>query len=242
MISKCQSVVINRTKFSDFEDYDTSSQPTEGLKLVGYVETKDYCSGEIIKKNVAVDYSEIAHGGSTITEETIKGYFVDNFQSFSPLNNYIIPSSLVPGYERSFRITNTFRGELIQFNLKDGYNDNATTNVFSNKNQDKVLAFSFDRTIPVGKKIQILIKGFPVKTINNKKFIINLIDFENMGDIPSVREVIFESDERYEESGALKNILITFVQTAEFNVNADATNGAASANRRMTVTNVEFIN
>lgn len=55
MISKCQNVVINRTKFSDFEDFDTKTQPTENLNLVGYVETTD-ALGNTVSKNVSVKY------------------------------------------------------------------------------------------------------------------------------------------------------------------------------------------
>ena len=55
MISKCQNVVINRTKFSDFEDFEVGGESTENLKLVGYVETTDTL-GNAISKNVSVKY------------------------------------------------------------------------------------------------------------------------------------------------------------------------------------------
>ena len=55
MISKCQNVVINRTKFSDFENFDTEEQSTDKLNLVGFVETQD-ALGNTISKNISVKY------------------------------------------------------------------------------------------------------------------------------------------------------------------------------------------
>ena len=55
MISKCQNVVINRTKFSDFEDFEVGGESTENLNLVGYVETTD-ALGNTVSKNVSVKY------------------------------------------------------------------------------------------------------------------------------------------------------------------------------------------
>lgn len=53
MISKCENVVINRVKFSEFEGYDPASESTDGLKLVGYIET------DAGKRNISVDYGKI---------------------------------------------------------------------------------------------------------------------------------------------------------------------------------------
>jgi chromosome segregation ATPase len=53
MISKCENVVINRVKFSEFEGYDPTSESTDGLKLVGYIET------DAGKRNISVDYGKI---------------------------------------------------------------------------------------------------------------------------------------------------------------------------------------
>lgn len=71
MISKCSNIVINRTKFSDFEEFDTSTQSTEGLKLVGYIETIDPLTGNVVKKNIAIDYPSVK-----IVKP--KSYFVPN--------------------------------------------------------------------------------------------------------------------------------------------------------------------
>lgn len=57
MISKCQNVVINRTKFSDFENFDTKIQSTEKLNLVGYVTSTDDL-GNDVTKNVSIKYPE----------------------------------------------------------------------------------------------------------------------------------------------------------------------------------------
>lgn len=57
MISKCQNVVINRTKFSDFENFDTKTQSTEKLNLVGYVTSTDDL-GNDVTKNVSIKYPE----------------------------------------------------------------------------------------------------------------------------------------------------------------------------------------
>ena len=93
MISKCENVVINRVKFSEFEGYDPASESTDGLKLVGYIETDagkrnisvDY--GKILKKNGEIpprgQYLKVEHvGDSTIVTrnevcETVVGLKVD---------------------------------------------------------------------------------------------------------------------------------------------------------------------
>ena len=59
MISKCSNIVINRTKFSDFEEFDASTQSAEGLKLVGYIETVDPLTGNSVTKNVAIEYPTV---------------------------------------------------------------------------------------------------------------------------------------------------------------------------------------
>lgn len=52
MISKCENVVINRTKFSDFVDFNPA-EGTDGLKLVGYVD------GPNGKQNISVDFGAL---------------------------------------------------------------------------------------------------------------------------------------------------------------------------------------
>lgn len=59
MISKCQNIVINRTKFSEFEEFDTATNSIEGLRLVGYIETTDVLGNKILK-NVSVGYPEVS--------------------------------------------------------------------------------------------------------------------------------------------------------------------------------------
>lgn len=53
MISKCENIVINRTKFSEFVDYDPAIEGVENLKLVGYVD------GPAGKQNISVDYGAL---------------------------------------------------------------------------------------------------------------------------------------------------------------------------------------
>lgn len=55
MISKCQNVVINRTKFSDFDEFNTETDLIDNLNLVGYVEELDPL-GNVVSKNVSVKY------------------------------------------------------------------------------------------------------------------------------------------------------------------------------------------
>ena len=57
MISKCKNVVINRTKFSDFEDFDAETDSIENLNLVGYVTSTD-AFGNDISKNVSIKYPD----------------------------------------------------------------------------------------------------------------------------------------------------------------------------------------
>lgn len=252
MISKCQNIVINRTKFSDFPDYDVASQPTEGLKIVGYVDTYDICSGEHIKQNVALNYADV----SEVNIKTPDNYFVDDFQNFEPINGYVIKTDLVTGYKPSFRITDKFEGSLIQFNLKDGHDVRANDLVYSTVrgNNNPEIVFSFAKTIPFGKEIKILIKNFPVTSIYDENtgeeitYRIKMIDYATEGSTPTPPITIFESSKKYlnyienpSSKKIVKNILMTFVHSAASGVNSVESGKVDSLNRRMTVTNVEII-
>ena len=62
MISKCENIVINRTKFSEFSDFDPALQGVDGLKLVGYLDNENG------KRNVSVDYGALLKkNGETAT-------------------------------------------------------------------------------------------------------------------------------------------------------------------------------
>lgn len=53
MISKCENVVINRVKFSEFEGFDPAAEGVDGLKLVGYIENEDG------KRNISIDFGAL---------------------------------------------------------------------------------------------------------------------------------------------------------------------------------------
>jgi tRNA U34 5-carboxymethylaminomethyl modifying GTPase MnmE/TrmE len=82
MISKCENVVINRVKFSEFEGYDPASESTDGLKLVGYIET------DAGKRNISVDYGKILkkNGEMPARGQYLKAEHINNSSIISKNN------------------------------------------------------------------------------------------------------------------------------------------------------------
>jgi len=240
MISKCNNIVINRTKFSDFENFDTSSQSTENLKLVGYVDTYDPCSGEHIKKNVAVNYPE-----TTNTISFSNNYYISDLKNFSPINNWVTVSS-IGNFTTCFRINSNFEGDFIQFNILNAYGNGMLDNIMNVNNGINELVISFAKTFPLGKKINVLFSGFPVKAINDKPCVIRQLDFNNWSEVPSLAPgVLFESDQNYKSPDGntqiTKNILITFVQKAKSGALATENGTTSDNNKIMVATDIKLI-
>lgn len=225
MISKCQNIVINRTKFSDFEPFDVSTEGSsaEGLKLVGYIEEYN-CLGEKVAKNVSISYSDI----SEVQIKEPSNYFVPNLQDFIA-NSYVSKTS-IGSNKIVYRINNNFEGSLIQMNIPA----EDMSKVFdTDKNGVNWLTLSFSRDIPFGKEMRVLINGFP--TYSDAQYKIKLIDY-----MPGQSEAadictLFESHEKF--NNKRKNILLTFVQGACNNVDE-----ARPENRIMNPTRVEILN
>ena len=230
MISKCSNIVINRTKFSDFEDFDVTSQSTEGLKLVGYINTVDLNSGEVIKKNVAVEYPS-----NEITIEIPPNYSILSLRN-SKLDTSIISLDAV-GDVNCYRINSNFEADYIQINFKDSDPKDLKDKFFDVVYDDityKCFHISFDRYIPLGKEIKILFKNFP---IHIEPLAVRQLDYsKSLDDTPGVitgEEILFSWDTKF-ISG--KNLLVTFVQTLRSDVDADSAN-----NRIMVPTTIKLI-
>ena len=226
MISKCQNIVINRTKFSDFEPFDVSTEGSsaEGLKLVGYIEEYN-CLGEKVAKNVSINYSDMS------VEAQIKepsNYFIPNLQDFIA-NSYVSKTS-IGSNKIVYRINSNFEGSLIQMNIPA----EDVSKVFDiDGNGVNWLTLSFSRDIPLGKEMKVLINGFP--TYSDAQYKIKLIDY-----MPGQSEAadictLFESHKKF--NNKRKTILITFVQSACNNVDE-----AIPENRIMNATRVEILN
>lgn len=115
MISKCENVVINRVKFSEFEGYDPSAESTDGLKLVGYIET------DAGKRNISIDYGKILKKNGEIP---VRGIII-NAESFD--SSSIISNNTVCEQVTGFKVDANDL-EFIQINglseknyIKDGY-------------------------------------------------------------------------------------------------------------------------
>lgn len=225
MISKCQNIVINRTKFSDFEPFDVSTEGSaaEGLKLVGYIEEYN-CLGEKVAKNVSISYSDI----SEVQIKEASNYFIPNLQDFIA-NSYVSKTS-IGSNKIVYRINNNFEGSLIQMNIPA----EDMSKVFdTDKNGVNWLTLSFSRDIPFGKEMRVLINGFP--TYSDAQYKIKLIDY-----MPGQSEAadictLFESHKKFNDKR--KTILITFVQGACNNIDE-----ARPENRIMNATRVEILN
>lgn len=231
MISKCENIVINRTKFSEFDVFDPSVQSTEGLMLVGYVETTDLCTGKTVKKNVSVEYPS-----SKVKVEQPRNYAITDLTN-SVLDTSII--SLEPvGNVNCYRINSNFEGETIQINFKDSDPKNLNDKFFDITIDGityKTFNISFDRFIPLGKEIKVLFKNFPIYQENCA---VRLIDYsKSLTGMPGViasSEILFSWNEKFEKS---ENILVSFVQTLAATALADTEN-----NRKMVATRIEIIN
>lgn len=115
MISKCENVVINRVKFSEFEGYDPSAESTDGLKLVGYIET------DAGKRNISIDYGKILKKNGEIPARGI----IINAESID--SSSIISNNTVCEQVTGFKVDANDL-EFIQINglseknyIKDGY-------------------------------------------------------------------------------------------------------------------------
>jgi hypothetical protein len=230
MISKCQNIVINRTKFSDFEEFDTSSQSTEGLKLVGFVETYDYCSGETIKKNVAVEYPTI-----TVTAQNASNFVINDIIN-NDFNANIISIDTINGIDY-YRVSSSFNGETILINFK-GYKFSDIADKFFPVNINgvnyKCFMISFDNYIPTGKEIKVIFANFPMHEDNVG---VCLADYSksaegNIGGI-SRKELLFVGNKEIESE---KTCIVTFRQNLNKNSSTDSAN-----NRKMAVTRIELI-
>lgn len=231
MISKCQNIVINRTKFSDFQEFDTS-QSTEGLKLVGYIETYDQCKGEVIKQNVAVEYPNktAVMPSNCVIADIVNG---------TPDESVIQP---IPVSEIGiYTVKSNFEGETILINFNK-YEPEQLENIlypvkFSDGETRQSFNLSFSRSIPTGKEIKVIFNDFPM---SHEEVGISLIDYSYgtsiQGSINSKELLINGSLEFKEKEEYHKSFIITFVQTLK--------SGATSDNpekRKMVATRIEMI-
>lgn len=227
MISKCSNIVINRTKFSDFEDFDVTSDLIENLKLVGYVESVDKCTGEKITENVAVKYP-------INDAKRPPNYFIYSLTS-QPLNSNNIIKELVSGNSISHRVQGTFQGDFIQINFKEG--DLATSGtIFSKHEEQTCFDISFDQSIEHGRTIKVLFNSFP---IHKKGLTARLLNYTKATDgLKSVPTsyILFENDERFSEINHPMNFLVTFTQTNMAEAMSDDNN-----THIMVPTNIELI-
>lgn len=229
MISKCSNIVINRTKFSDFEDFDITTESAEGLKLVGYIETVDMCTGETIKKNVAVEYP-----GNKVTIERPANYFIYSLAS-QPLNTEYIIKEIVSNDTVSYRVQSTFQGDFIQINFKEKDDEKLGT-IFSKHEGLTCFNISFARDVEFGRTIKVLFRNFP---IHKEGCALRLLDYaktsEGFGSVPT-SNVLLENNEKFSEIGHGLNFLITFNE-----VNTTESMGDSYNTRSMVATNIELI-
>ena len=95
MISKCENIVINRTKFSEFSDFDPATEGVNGLKLVGYIDNIDG------KRNISIDYGallkkdgEVAPLGQYVRAGAIGDYtFISKNELCGELSGFKIDAS-----------------------------------------------------------------------------------------------------------------------------------------------------
>ena len=182
MISKCQNIVINRTKFSDFELLDQSQAINNDVKLVGYFETTDYCTGETIKKNVAVDYPQFE---ATSVETKVSYNFIPTLGISDTAGAIVTQYIDGPSY-----IIQQGAADYIQIH---GY----SSDVWSSNG---TLAIGFNKNISIGRKFQLLFANFP--TSEHDLELVSIID-----GVKQTSSIILPRG-----TYASNNILLTFVQ------------------------------
>ena len=203
MISKCQNIVINRTKFSDFEEFYPEIDSTEGLKLVGFIETTDLCTGETIKKNVSVDYPNV-----NPVAKRPENLLIDNLYGNS---SFCIKNVVCNDGDMTltrYTVTTDFEGDLIQINNLNDDREIFKKTVFSSG----YLNIGFTKNIPFGRTIQVIFNNFPASDYG---IILRQVDYdEDSNHIISAGspEILIEKDERL---GNNASILITFTQSTE---------------------------
>lgn len=236
MISKCQNVLVNKTKFSDFEEFDVTTQSTEGLKLVGFLETTDLCTGDTIKKNVSVEYPSVSTPVALPSNYAILN-LSNNTIDTSKISVDIVNDGF--GQFNCYRINSGFDGSFIQINFKQEdwkiYNNKF---FFENSTGHKCFNISFDRYIPLGKEIKVLFYNFPIHETDN--FSVRLLDYEKTNVVGAASTVlssdILFSHENGFNGGGPKNFLVTFVQRLATTATSDS-----HEQRTMVATNIELI-
>jgi hypothetical protein len=240
MISKCQNIVINRTKFSEFEPFVPSGQSPEGLKLVGFVESVDLSTGETIRKNVSVEYPS-----SKVTVSLPENSVIPNLNDIEVSASIISFDPLPNPYGVCLRINSGFEGETVQLNFTELdllENNNVFFDTVIDEKTYKTLNISFDRYIPTGKEIKILFKNFPISIKDKDAFgAIRLLDYSkdknNNARAVQSSNVLFKHDEGFDTHNIIRaNILITCMQT----LIGGAVNDT-SENRKMVATQIELI-
>lgn len=247
MISKCSNIVINRTKFSDFEEFDTSTQSAEGLKLVGYVSTIDPLTGNTVKKNIAIDYPTVKIAKPT-------SYFVPNLAN-PELNGEFIEVRTLSDGSTSYHVLGGFQGDMIQFNFNETsiLEQNNGYGAFSKVGEHShCFTISFAKDIPFGHEIKVLFKNFPIYVEGTA---VRVVDFTpDCSYIAGIQasDILFQFDERFKQmwfgnisnttyenntsTGKPFNFLVSFKQTM---VASAASDGASQ--RKMIATNIELV-
>jgi hypothetical protein len=202
MISKCQNIVINRTKFSDFEPFQPEmGSSTEGLKLVGFIESTDLCTGEKILKNVSVDYPNI-----NPVSQRASNLIIDNLHQVSALAVKPVPCNDGNITLTRYTVTRDFEGDLIQINnLNDEY---IADYIFS----EGYLNVAFTKEIPFGRTIQIIFNNFD-GTKNGIKLRQVSYDENNNHTIAAGPATTLVTPGDIPNNNA--SILITFIQTTD---------------------------
>lgn len=244
MISKCSNIVINRTKFSDFEEFDTSTQSTEGLKLVGYIDTADPTTGNSVKKNIAINYPSV-----NIVKP--KSYFIPNLTN-PELNGEFMEVRMLSDGTTSYHILGGFKGDMIQLNFNEtAYLDQNNGYGPFNKvgEHDHCFTISFAKDIEFGQEINVLFKNFPIYIEGTA---VRIVDFApNYSSIAGIQaaDILFQFDEDFKKmwfgdtsynmnalAGKPFNFLVTFKQTMVASAAADS-----ASQRKMIATNIELV-
>lgn len=154
MISKCENIVINRTKFSEFEIYDPTVENVENLNVVGYIDEDG------VKKNVALSYNQIINSLTT-PEGTEPGLFFTPTDLFDETNKVAHFGQIPCGEEKYALYIGNTAASLIQIDgiTSDcGLNDDTLIIYFDDKNHE----------IPFGKELFLVLSNLaPNVTVKN---------------------------------------------------------------------------
>ncbi len=226
MISKCQNIVINRTKFSEFEEFHPETQVATGVKLVGFVDSIDPYTGQNVKKNIAISYADVKADQLPKRPDNL---LIDDLYSYSDPFLIAVPTTDPDGKPVTrYTVTPNFDGDFIQINKlnTEDYVEKFFSNGYFN--------IAVEKEIPFGESLDILLANFPA----SKYGVILRQITPGSPQSAGAAEILIEKDEKLFNN---TSYLIRLSQVAA-SVNSSAIAPDDNSLRKIVATQIQIVN